>query len=185
MTQVGTSNEAAPAFVDDTAKKTGKGKSLRWPATPASGRLRLRLEGRERVERAIPKGYSPSRRRQCEIGELVLVTLFAFAKALVGKWGLTMTARCLATLIGGAISLVLSAVVAVVPVAQGAAYSKHAIVPIERATFHPPSTANREVCTTISWGFGDFRTECRIDTPGENPALHGICTTYYGRRVCY
>jgi hypothetical protein len=86
MTQVGTSNEATPAFVDDTAKKPGKGKSLRWPATPA-GRLRLRLEGRERVERAIPKGYSPSRRRQCEIGELVLVTSLLLRRRWLGNGG--------------------------------------------------------------------------------------------------
>ena len=48
--------------------------------------------------------------------------------------------------------------------------------------------ATREVCTTVNWGFGDSRTECRTEAlpPAQaNPALHGICTTYYGRRTCY
>ena len=49
-------------------------------------------------------------------------------------------------------------------------------------------TAMREVCTTTNWGYGEVRTECRTEAlPGAqvNPALKGICTTYYGRRTCY
>jgi hypothetical protein len=88
-----------------------------------------------------------------------------------------------ATLIGTVLSL--SAVVAAISVAPATADSRRDIEPIERATFHPPSRGSREVCTTISWGDGDFRTECRIDAPALNPALHGVCMTNYGRRVCY
>jgi hypothetical protein len=46
----------------------------------------------------------------------------------------------------------------------------------------------REVCTTTDYGIGEIRTVCRTETkPGAraNPALTGICTTYYGRRTCY
>jgi hypothetical protein len=49
----------------------------------------------------------------------------------------------------------------------------------------PDTLGSREVCTTISWGEGNFRTECRVDSGGTNPALQGICTTYYGHRVCH
>ncbi len=45
-----------------------------------------------------------------------------------------------------------------------------------------------EVCTTTNWGFGEIRTACRTEAspaPKANPALAGICTTYYGRRTCY
>ncbi len=48
--------------------------------------------------------------------------------------------------------------------------------------------ATREVCTTTNWGFGEIRTDCRMEVspaPKANPALKGICTTYYGRRTCY
>ena len=46
----------------------------------------------------------------------------------------------------------------------------------------------REVCTTTNWGFEEIRTDCRMEVspaPKGNPALKGICTTYYGRRACY
>ena len=46
----------------------------------------------------------------------------------------------------------------------------------------------REVCTTTNWGFAEIRTDCRMEVspaPKDNPALKGICTTYYGRRACY
>lgn len=46
----------------------------------------------------------------------------------------------------------------------------------------------REVCTTTHWGFDEIRTDCRVEVsaaPKPNPALKGICTTYYGRRTCY
>jgi hypothetical protein len=48
--------------------------------------------------------------------------------------------------------------------------------------------ATREVCTTSNWGFGEIRTECRTEAlplAQVNPALKGVCTTYYGRRICY
>ena len=48
--------------------------------------------------------------------------------------------------------------------------------------------ATREVCTTSNWGFGEIRTECRTEAlplAQVNPALKGICTTYYGRRICH
>ena len=46
----------------------------------------------------------------------------------------------------------------------------------------------REVCTTTNWGFEEIRTDCRMEVspaPKDNPALKGICTTYYGRRACH
>ena len=95
-----------------------------------------------------------------------------------------MTTQGLATLVGPILRRSLSALVAAMSVAPAVAEERHAVVPAEPATFYPASTGSREVCTTISWGSGE-RTECRIDTLGVNPALHGICTTYYGRRVCY
>ena len=49
--------------------------------------------------------------------------------------------------------------------------------------------ASREVCTTVTWGWGDVvKTDCRyapLPASRGNPALHGICTTYYGNRTCY
>jgi hypothetical protein len=46
----------------------------------------------------------------------------------------------------------------------------------------------REVCSTIDFGYGEIRTECRTEAiaPAKaDPALKGICTIYYGRRSCY
>ena len=60
----------------------------------------------------------------------------------------------------------------------------HAVTP--DASLVPVVT--REVCATTNWGFGEIRTECRTEalSPSQgNPALRGICTTYYGRRTCY
>ncbi len=60
----------------------------------------------------------------------------------------------------------------------------HAVTP--DASLVPVVT--REVCATTNWGFGEIRTECRTEAlpPSQgNPALRGICTTYYGRRTCY
>ncbi len=94
-----------------------------------------------------------------------------------------MSTQDVARLVGLVLSLISSALVAAVSGAPVVAEEGHAIVPAEPATFYPASTGSREVCATISWGSGE-RTECWIDTPGVNPALHGICTTYYGRRVC-
>lgn len=48
--------------------------------------------------------------------------------------------------------------------------------------------ATSEICTTTNLGLGEVRTECRTEAlpPSQgNPALRGICTTYYGRRTCY
>jgi hypothetical protein len=48
--------------------------------------------------------------------------------------------------------------------------------------------ATREVCTTSDWGYGEIRTDCRTEAlpvRPDDPALRGICTTYYGRRTCY
>jgi hypothetical protein len=96
-----------------------------------------------------------------------------------------MTNQRVSTLLGRVISLTLPAVVAGMSTAPAAADGQHATTPVEGATFRKIAADSREVCTTISWGLGDFRTECRIETPEVNPALHGICTIYYGRRVCY
>jgi predicted transglutaminase-like cysteine proteinase len=46
----------------------------------------------------------------------------------------------------------------------------------------------REVCSTMNWGVGEIRTDCRYEAllpERANPALKGICTTYYGRRTCH
>jgi hypothetical protein len=60
----------------------------------------------------------------------------------------------------------------------------HAVTP--DASLVPVVT--REVCATTNWGFDEIRTACRTEAlpPSQgNPALRGICTTYYGRRTCY
>jgi hypothetical protein len=46
----------------------------------------------------------------------------------------------------------------------------------------------REICTEALWGYDDIRSDCRTEVRAAakpNPALKGICTTYYGRRTCY
>jgi hypothetical protein len=46
----------------------------------------------------------------------------------------------------------------------------------------------REVCSTMDFGYGEIRTECRtgaVAPAKADPALKGICTIYYGRRSCY
>ena len=61
---------------------------------------------------------------------------------------------------------------------------EHAVTP--EASLLPVVT--HEVCTTTNWGFEEIRTECRTEalppSPG-NPALRGMCTTFYGRRTCH
>src|SRR5680860_691672 len=45
--------------------------------------------------------------------------------------------------------------------------------------------ATREVCTTGEWGLDEIRTDCRTEPLAPrrgNPALQGVCTTFYGRR---
>ncbi|MGH6866806.1 MAG: hypothetical protein ACREDO_11710 [Methyloceanibacter sp.] len=68
------------------------------------------------------------------------------------------------------------------PVAEPAPVS----APEPEATFQ--RAAMREVCTTSEWEFGEIRTDCRTEylRPSKgNPALDGICTTYYGHRTCH
>jgi hypothetical protein len=65
-----------------------------------------------------------------------------------------------------------------------AAESDHAIVPETDAA----PMVTQEVCTTVGVGPDGVRTDCRVAVrPAalDNPALKGICTTYYGRRTCY
>lgn len=60
----------------------------------------------------------------------------------------------------------------------------HAIAP--EANLLP--VVRQEVCMTGPWGYDEVRTDCRMEmraAPKPNPALRGICTTYYGRRTCY
>ena len=66
----------------------------------------------------------------------------------------------------------------------GTANAEHAVT--QDANMLPVAT--REVCRTTNWGFDEIRTDCRMEVspaPKDNPALKGICTTYYGRRTCY
>ncbi len=70
-----------------------------------------------------------------------------------------------------------------------AAHAEHAIdidEPSYQAAFQPAGV--REVCSTMDFGYGEIRTDCRTTaiTPAKpDPALTGICTIYYGRRTCY
>ncbi|HSD93475.1 MAG TPA: hypothetical protein VLB11_10675 [Methyloceanibacter sp.] len=76
---------------------------------------------------------------------------------------------------------VLAAMVAMV---SWAAQAEHAVAP--EAMLVPAVT--REVCTESVWGFDEIRTDCRFEVraaPQPNPALKGICTTYYGLRECH
>jgi hypothetical protein len=79
--------------------------------------------------------------------------------------------------------LVLAAVMGMV---WGAAASaeQHAVTP--EADLVPVAT--QEICTEIEWGLDGVRTDCRTavrQAPADNPALKGICTIYYGRRICH
>jgi len=74
----------------------------------------------------------------------------------------------------------------VVAILGGAAQADqdHAVTPDASLV----SVVTREICTTTNWGFGEIRTDCRTEArpaPKANPALSGICTTFYGRRTCY
>lgn len=79
--------------------------------------------------------------------------------------------------------------VIIVCMASASAAEEHAINPepeLLSAGLVPAAT--REVCTTSEWGFDEIRTACEMEVlPARrgNPALKGICTTYYGRRTCY
>lgn len=66
----------------------------------------------------------------------------------------------------------------------GAAQADHAVAP--DAELVPVVT--QEICDYNDLGFGQVRTDCRTEVrpaPKPNPALSGICTIYYGRRVCH
>jgi hypothetical protein len=74
--------------------------------------------------------------------------------------------------------------VAMVVMFSGAAQAEHAVAP--EADLLPVVT--QEICTAALWGYDEVRTDCRTEVrpaPKANPALSGICTTYYGRRACY
>lgn len=80
--------------------------------------------------------------------------------------------------------IVLASIVGILFGAAAAAQTEHAIAP--ETDLVPVVT--QEICTTIDWGIDGVRTNCRMaerPAPTENPALKGICTTYYGRRTCY
>jgi hypothetical protein len=65
-----------------------------------------------------------------------------------------------------------------------AAQADHAVAP--DAELVPVVT--QEVCDYNDLGFGQVRTDCRTSVhpaPKPNPALNGICTIYYGQRVCH
>jgi hypothetical protein len=62
-----------------------------------------------------------------------------------------------------------------------------ATLPSELDVYLVPA-ATREVCTIGDWGFDEIRTDCvsgALPPRRVNPALRGICTTYYGRRTCH
>ena len=66
----------------------------------------------------------------------------------------------------------------------GAAQAEHAVAP--DAELVPVVT--QEICDYAEWGYDQVRTDCRAEirpAPKPNPALNGICTIYYGRRVCH
>jgi hypothetical protein len=66
-----------------------------------------------------------------------------------------------------------------------AAQAEHAIE-ADEPIYQPAGV--REVCSTMDWGVGEIRTDCRYEALAPekaNPALKGLCTTYYGHRTCY
>jgi hypothetical protein len=76
----------------------------------------------------------------------------------------------------------------VVLLLSGAVEAEHAFVPEIDPEPELLPVATREVCTIAEWGYDEIRTDCRTEVlpPRRgNPALRGICTTYYGRRTCY
>jgi hypothetical protein len=83
--------------------------------------------------------------------------------------------------------LLLGAIVACM--ASASAADEHAINPEpELLPAGLVQAATREVCTTSDWGFDEVRTQCDVQVLSarrSNPALKGICTTYYGNRTCY
>ena len=66
----------------------------------------------------------------------------------------------------------------------GAAQAEHAVAP--EGELVPVVT--QEICDVAEWGYGQVRTDCRTEVrpaAKPNPALSGICTIYYGRRICH
>lgn len=64
------------------------------------------------------------------------------------------------------------------------AHAEHAVAPEAKLV----AASMREICTEIAWGQDGVRTDCQFQALAArepNPALKGICTTYYGRRTCY
>lgn len=62
-----------------------------------------------------------------------------------------------------------------------------AAYPAELDVYVVPA-ATREICTIGEWGFDEIRSDCRtvaLAPRRGNPALQGVCTTFYGRRTCY
>jgi hypothetical protein len=65
------------------------------------------------------------------------------------------------------------------------AQAEHAIE-ADESIYQPASM--RGACSTMDWGVGEIRTACHYEALApekDNPALNGLCTTYYGRRTCY
>ena len=72
----------------------------------------------------------------------------------------------------------------VVALVSGPAQAEQAVAP--EAELVPAVT--QEICTVGAWGYDEVRTDCRMETrtaAKPNPALNGICTIYYGRRICH
>ncbi len=66
------------------------------------------------------------------------------------------------------------------------AFAQHASEPAQPSAFGPPQVT-REVCTSIAWGFGGSRNDCRYETlpvAEGQPGPHGICVIAYGIRTC-
>ena len=86
---------------------------------------------------------------------------------------------------------IIFAAVAVAAMLGTAAQADHAIQieqssSVDEGSYQP--VGMREVCSTMDFGYGEIRTDCRTEAiaPARaDPALKGICTIYYGRRTCY
>ena len=73
---------------------------------------------------------------------------------------------------------------AMVAMLSGTAQGEQAVAP--EVNLVPVVT--QEICDYAEWGYDQVRTDCRMEVrpaPKPNPALKGICTIYYGRRICH
>jgi hypothetical protein len=80
--------------------------------------------------------------------------------------------------------MVRASLAALVVLVSLTAQAEHAVAPEAGAV----AAATREICTEIAWGYDGVRTDCRfkvLAAEAPNPALNGLCTTYYGRRTCH